>query len=180
MTGFPLFFFARDFRSAASFHCRSRIQVEASTRSPHVPLVRFHVPPGSRKGLKVLCGAKGKKCFNRPTRRRRPRQSLCRPRTTRPRPGKPTRKPRRHCNAPRRRLRWLRKPTTTSKLRWRDCHFCGTHPQAAFVLRNAARALRKIGEFIVGPFGAAQREEAARFAEVSHLFVAPARLDEIR
>ena len=52
--------------------------------------------------------------------------------------------------------------------------------EAAFVLRNAARALRKIGEFIVGPFGAAQREEAARFAEVSHLFVAPARLDEIR
>ena len=49
--------------------------------------------------------------------------------------------------------------------------------EAAFVLRNAARALRKIGEFIVGPFGAAQREEAARFAEVSHLFVAPARLD---
>ena len=52
--------------------------------------------------------------------------------------------------------------------------------EAAFVLRNAARALRKIGEFIVGPFGSAQREEAARFAEVSHLFVAPARLDEIR
>ena len=52
--------------------------------------------------------------------------------------------------------------------------------EAAFVLRNAARALRKIGEFIVGPFGAAQREEATRFAEVSHLFVAPARLDEIR
>ena len=52
--------------------------------------------------------------------------------------------------------------------------------EAAFVLRNAARALRKIGEFIVGTFGSAQREEAARFAEVSHLFVAPARLDEIR
>ena len=49
--------------------------------------------------------------------------------------------------------------------------------EAAFVLRNAARALRKIGEFIVGPFGAAQRAEAARFAEVSHLFVAPARLE---
>ena len=49
--------------------------------------------------------------------------------------------------------------------------------EAAFVLRNAARALRKIGEFIVGTFGAAQREEAARFAEVSHLFVAPARLE---
>ena len=49
--------------------------------------------------------------------------------------------------------------------------------EAAFVLRNAARALRKIGEFIVGTFGSAQREEAARFAEVSHLFVAPARLE---
>ena len=52
--------------------------------------------------------------------------------------------------------------------------------EAAFVLRHKARALRHIGEFIVGPLGAAQREEAARFAEVSHLFVAPARLDEIR
>ena len=49
--------------------------------------------------------------------------------------------------------------------------------EAAFVLRHKARALRHIGEFIVGPLGAAQREEAARFAEVSHLFVAPARLD---
>ena len=52
--------------------------------------------------------------------------------------------------------------------------------EAAFVLRHKARALRKIGEFIVGPFGSARREEAARFAEVSHLFVAPARVDEIR
>ena len=52
--------------------------------------------------------------------------------------------------------------------------------EAAFVLRHKARALRQIGEFIVGPLGSAQREEAARFAEVSHLFVAPARLDEIR
>ena len=52
--------------------------------------------------------------------------------------------------------------------------------EAAFVLRHKARALRQIGEFIVGTFGSAQREEAARFAEVSHLFVAPARLDEIR
>ena len=52
--------------------------------------------------------------------------------------------------------------------------------EAAFVLRHKARALRQIGEFIVGPFGSARREEAARFAEVSHLFVAPARLDEIR
>lgn len=52
--------------------------------------------------------------------------------------------------------------------------------EAAFVLRHKARALRKIGEFIVGPFGSARREEAARFAEVSHLFVAPARLDEPR
>ena len=49
--------------------------------------------------------------------------------------------------------------------------------EAAFVLRHKARALRQIGEFIVGPFGSARREEAARFAEVSHLFVAPARLD---
>ena len=49
--------------------------------------------------------------------------------------------------------------------------------EAAFVLRHKARALRQIGEFIVGTFGSAQREEAARFAEVSHLFVAPARLD---
>ena len=49
--------------------------------------------------------------------------------------------------------------------------------EAAFVLRHKARALRKIGEFIVGPFGSARREEAARFAEVSHLFVAPARLE---
>ena len=52
--------------------------------------------------------------------------------------------------------------------------------EAAFVLRHKARALRQIGEFIVGALGSAQREEAARFAEVSHLFVAPARLDEIR
>ena len=52
--------------------------------------------------------------------------------------------------------------------------------EAAFLLRHKARALRQIGEFIVGPLGSAQREEAARFAEVSHLFVAPARLDEIR
>ena len=52
--------------------------------------------------------------------------------------------------------------------------------EAAFVLRHKARALRQIGEFIVGTFGSAQREEAARFAEVSHLFVAPARLDEPR
>ena len=52
--------------------------------------------------------------------------------------------------------------------------------EAAFVLRHKARALRQIGEFIVGTFGSAQREEVARFAEVSHLFVAPARLDEIR
>ena len=52
--------------------------------------------------------------------------------------------------------------------------------EAAFVLRHKARALRQIGEFIVGPFGSARREEAARFAEVSHLFVAPARLDEPR
>ena len=52
--------------------------------------------------------------------------------------------------------------------------------EAAFVLRHKARALRQIGEFIVGPLGSAQREEAARFAEVSHLFVAPARVDEIR
>ena len=35
----------------------------------------------------------------------------------------------RHCNAPRTRLRGLSKPTTMSKLRWRDWHFCGTHPQ---------------------------------------------------
>ena len=49
--------------------------------------------------------------------------------------------------------------------------------EAAFVLRHKARALRQIGEFIVGTFGSAQREEVARFAEVSHLFVAPARLD---
>jgi hypothetical protein len=49
--------------------------------------------------------------------------------------------------------------------------------EAAFVLRHKARALRQIGEFIVGPFGSARREEAARFAEVSHLFVAPARLE---
>ena len=45
--------------------------------------------------------------------------------------------------------------------------------EAAFVLRHKARALRQIGEFIVGALGSAQREEAARFAEVSHLFVAP-------
>ena len=51
--------------------------------------------------------------------------------------------------------------------------------EAAFVLRHKARALRQIGEFIVGPFGSARREEAARFAEVSHLFVAPARLERI-
>ena len=57
MTGFPSFFCLA---SAASFNCRSRIQVEASTRGPHVPLVRFHVAPSSRKGLKVLCEAKGK------------------------------------------------------------------------------------------------------------------------
>ena len=49
--------------------------------------------------------------------------------------------------------------------------------EAAFVLRHKARALRQIGECIVGTFGSAQREEAARFAEVSHLFVAPARLE---
>ena len=108
MTGFPLFFFLLKRASI----CRSRIQVEASTRRPHVPLVRFHVTPSSRKGLKSALA------------------------TAEPKRG-----------------------------------------EAAFVLRHKARALRQIGEFIVGPFGSARREEAARFAEVSHLFVAPARLE---
>ena len=44
--------------------------------------------------------------------------------------------------------------------------------EATFVLRNAARVLRQIGEFLVGPRGSARREEAADFARVSHFFLA--------
>ena len=42
--------------------------------------------------------------------------------------------------------------------------------QSAFVLRHAARALRQIGELVVGPLGSARREEVVCFP--SHHFVA--------
>ena len=42
--------------------------------------------------------------------------------------------------------------------------------ESAFVLRHAARALRQIGELVVGPLGSARREEVVCFP--SHHFVA--------
>ena len=45
-----------------------------------------------------------------------------------------------------------------------------SHKQSAFVLRHAARALRQIGELVVGPLGSARREEVVCFP--SHHFVA--------
>ncbi len=42
--------------------------------------------------------------------------------------------------------------------------------ESAFVLRHAARALRQIGEYVVGPLGSARREKVVCFP--SHHFVA--------